>query len=98
MALYGAIPLVVSHGVSSSDSDADTGGAAGTVGALWLNPSETFVDVGEDSAGQETTVRWISESGIVDLLVLPGPSPRDLYRQYVVADFFFCRDHGHVCD
>ena len=78
MALYGAIPFVVSHGIDTEQENAD----AVSVGALWVNPSETYVDVGEDSSGKETRVRWISESGIVDLLLLPGPSPRSLYAQY----------------
>jgi len=77
MALYGAIPLVVSHGLKSTNEDTSS-----TVGALWLNPSETFVDVGEDSSGTKTIVRWISESGIIDLFLLPGSSPRALYQQY----------------
>eukprot|EP00750_Incisomonas_marina_P008842 INCI15713.3.p1 GENE.INCI15713.3~~INCI15713.3.p1 ORF type:complete len:805 (-),score=132.64 INCI15713.3:1066-3480(-) len=80
MALYGAIPFVVSHGVTQ-ERDATTANAV-TVGALWLNPSETFVDVGEDSSAQRTELRWISESGIIDLMLLPGSTPRELYRQY----------------
>ena len=77
MALYGAIPFVVSHGVTQ-ERDATTANAV-TVGALWLNPSETFVDVGEDSSAQRTELRWISESGIIDLMLLPGSTPRELY-------------------
>uniref|UniRef100_A0A7S2PTL2 Glucosidase II subunit alpha n=2 Tax=Leptocylindrus danicus TaxID=163516 RepID=A0A7S2PTL2_9STRA len=73
MALYGAVPLVVSQ-----TADA-------TVGAFWLNPSETFVDVSNYKQGGEgLSTHWISESGVFDLFLLPGPSPRDLYAQYAV--------------
>ncbi len=71
MALYGAIPFVVSHGIASATASATAvaGSEAGasakkragapattTVGALWLNPSETYVDVGENAAATETQV------------------------------------------
>ncbi len=101
MALYGAIPLVVSHSTGAGAGAGDNlldhhrhEQQPKTVGALWLNPSETFVDVGEvpcrdglDDGGDgaddtDTRVRWISESGVVDLLLLPGPTPRDFYKQY----------------
>jgi alpha 1,3-glucosidase len=70
MALYGAVPLIVSQSM-----------ATGTSGVFWWNPSETFVDIGEDDNGDKTS-HWISESGIIDLFFIPGPSPAELYRQY----------------
>lgn len=73
MALYGAVPLVVSQ-----TADA-------TVGAFWFNPSETFVDVSNYKQGGEgLSTHWISESGVFDLFLLPGPSPREMYSQYAV--------------
>eukprot|EP00611_Tribonema_gayanum_P025598 TRINITY_DN586_c0_g1_i2.p1 TRINITY_DN586_c0_g1~~TRINITY_DN586_c0_g1_i2.p1 ORF type:complete len:713 (-),score=185.56 TRINITY_DN586_c0_g1_i2:580-2718(-) len=93
MALYGAIPLAVSHG------------AGGTAAAFWWNPSETFVDVsfakqpgtGECDAAASISdphscaapeggkgVRWLSESGVVDLMILPGPTPADMFKQYML--------------
>jgi len=76
MALYGSVPLVISHT------------ARATVGAFWFNPTETFVDVtdhnqeegGKGDGGMST--HWMSESGIVDLFLLPGPNPPALYSQY----------------
>jgi hypothetical protein len=70
MALYGHVPLVVSHSSKT-----------GTVGVFWFNPTETFVDVLEQEDKSMST-HWISESGIVDVFLLPGPSPHDMYRQY----------------
>lgn len=69
MALYGHIPLVVSQSMRT-----------GTAGAFWFNPTETFVDV-EEVAGSSKT-HFMSESGIVDLFLLPGPDPAAMYDQY----------------
>lgn len=69
MALYGHVPLIVSHSAKT-----------GTSGFFWFNPTETYVDVAAENAGKST--HWISESGIIDLFLLPGSSPSDLYRQY----------------
>ena len=69
MALYGHIPLVISQSMRT-----------GTAGAFWFNPTETFVDV-EEVAGSSKT-HFMSESGIVDLFLLPGPDPAAMYEQY----------------
>ena len=77
MALYGHIPLVVSQSTTT-----------GTAGAFWFNPTETFVDVAEEeappggAAAPASRTHFLSESGIVDLFLLPGPDPAALYGQY----------------
>jgi alpha 1,3-glucosidase len=70
MALYGTIPILVGHRKGL------------TAGAFWMNPTETFVDLWRD--GPSTSAHWISESGVVDLFLLPGPSPADVFRQMAV--------------
>ena len=58
---------------------------SGTAGAFWFNPTETFVDVQEVQGADETVesrTHFMSESGIIDLFLLPGPSPQALYAQY----------------
>ena len=70
MALYGHVPLVVSQSI-----------ATGTAGVFWFNPTETFVDVLTPSGNGKTT-HFMSESGIIDVFLLPGPTPADFYRQY----------------
>jgi len=81
MALYGSIPMVVAH---SSES---------TLGLLWLNPSETWVDIESSSlssgfvsnlVGGESKARmthWISETGVVDIWIMMGPTPQDVSKQ-----------------
>ena len=46
-------------------------------GVFHHNPTETFVDV------VEKDVRFISESGVLDEFLLPGPTPEALVRQYL---------------
>lgn len=70
MALYGAVPLIVSQSLKT-----------GTSGVFWFNPSETFVDIDDDESESKTS-HWMSESGIIDVFFIPGPTPQDFYRQY----------------
>ena len=71
MALYGEVPLIISQSKTS-----------GTVGVFWFNPTETFVDVENPNDIDGTKTHWISESGIIDLFLLPGPDPKTIYQQY----------------
>lgn len=74
MALYGSIPFLVAMTEESS-----------TVGVFYFNPTETFVDVSHDLTNENeegTSTHWISESGILDIFLLPGPTPRHVYKQY----------------
>ncbi|CAM9234956.1 unnamed protein product [Chrysoparadoxa australica] len=66
MALYGTIPLLVSHKTGQ------------TAAVFWFNPTETFVDIQQGSPA----AHWISEGGPLDLFLLPGPNPADVFRQY----------------
>lgn len=68
MALYGSIPVMIAHS------------SASTAGVFWNNPSETFVDVAKEAT--EARARWMSESGVFDLTVLPGPDAPAVFRQY----------------
>lgn len=71
MALYGAIPLLVAPS------------AANTVGAFWHNPSETFVDI--ETLGDTKKSHWLSESGVVDVFLLLGPSSAQFFSQYTLV-------------
>ncbi len=71
MALYGHVPLMVAHS------------AAHTSALFWLNAAETWIDVDKTSAGPDkVATHWISESGIIDVFLLPGPTPKDVLTQY----------------
>ncbi|KAG1957789.1 neutral alpha-glucosidase AB [Pimephales promelas] len=87
MALYGAVPVLISHSTER------------TMGIFWLNAAETWVDISSNTAGKtlfgkmldfvqvsseapQTDVRWISESGIIDVFIMLGPKPTDVFTQY----------------
>lgn len=70
MALYGTVPLL--HAQSKESS----------VGVLNLVGSDTWVDVLHE--GNDVKTHWMSESGILDLLFLPGPKPAQLFEQYAI--------------
>lgn len=81
MTLYGAIPFMQAHRKDSS------------VGVFWLNAAETWVDItkGKDTKNPlslggksktNTHTHWISESGLLDVFVFLGPTPKDLTAKY----------------
>lgn len=55
--------------------------ADSTVGIFNAVGSETWIDVSHRSE-KSTETHWISESGILDLFLLPGPTPEDIFKQY----------------
>lgn len=69
VSIYGSIPVMHAH---STDS---------TVGIFNAVASETWIDVSHASEKSSET-HWISESGILDLFLLPGPTPEDIFKQY----------------
>jgi alpha 1,3-glucosidase len=69
VSLYGSVPLMHAH---SADS---------TVAVFHLIASETWIDVSHSSE-KSTETHWFSESGIMDVFLLPGPTPDEVFRQY----------------
>ena len=69
MSLYGSIPLMHAHSTKS------------TVAVFNAIGSETWIDVSHPDP-KSTNTHWISESGILDVFLLPGPSPADVFMQY----------------
>lgn len=86
MALYGCVPLMLAHSETR------------TVGVLWLNAAETWVDIEPNSkqgvlssvvdfvkrspAPNHRETHWFSENGLIDTFFLLGPGPKDVMRQY----------------
>lgn len=81
MTLYGAIPFMQAH---KKDS---------TVGVFWLNAAETWVDVIKQKEAHnplslgigsktDTKTHWFSESGLIDVFVFLGPTPKDVTKAY----------------
>ena len=88
--LYGSIPMVMAHapggsgGEKAAKGPRSKGAAKGsaappaitTVGALWVNAAEMYVDVvAKPAASDPLHTRWLAESGVLDLWLFPGPDP-----------------------
>ncbi|XP_065920024.1 neutral alpha-glucosidase AB-like [Dysidea avara] len=87
MALYGSIPYMVSHSaaktvgvfwLNSAETWIDITSA--TAGQTMLTKLMSFFKSAEDTPQVDT--HWFSESGIIDMFVMLGPSPRSVFRQY----------------
>ncbi|KAJ2891410.1 putative glycoside hydrolase family 31 protein [Zalerion maritima] len=78
MTLYGSIPYMQAHRKAS------------TVGVFWLNAAETWVDIIKSKESRalgmgsktSTQTHWISESGLLDVFVFLGPTPKDLSTKF----------------
>ncbi|XP_055018231.1 neutral alpha-glucosidase C isoform X2 [Boleophthalmus pectinirostris] len=84
LGLYGSVPFVLAH---SSNR---------TIGAFWLNASETFVNVNYSVTDKDeltppvkrrrtqphTDLHWLSECGVIDCRILLGPQPKQVFSQY----------------
>ena len=81
MTLYGAIPLMHAHRKNS------------TVGVLWLNGAETWIDITKPKqstnpltlgigAKVDTQTHWFSEAGMLDIFVFLGPTPKAILDDY----------------
>ncbi len=81
MTLYGAIPFMQAHRKGSS------------AGIFWLNAAETWVDIVKTKTsanplslgiGSKTSTQthWISETGLVDVFVMLGTTPKDIIKTY----------------
>ena len=53
---------------------------------MWVNAAETWVDVGKNKDEKKVLSHWISETGYLDVYILLGPSPTDLFRQVFVYE------------
>ncbi|KAJ3391269.1 hypothetical protein HDU92_009129 [Lobulomyces angularis] len=74
MGLYGSIPFMMGHKKGN------------TVGMFWMNSAEMWVDIEREvelkTRAKQTVTHWSAESGILDLFVMLGPTPREVSSQY----------------
>lgn len=70
MPMYGSIPFMLGlkPGVS--------------VGLFWINSADTFVDIDKSSSADDTRTHWISENGILDVMVMIGENPWEINESY----------------
>lgn len=70
MPMYGSIPFLMGlkPGVS--------------IGLFWINSADTFVDIDKTSSDKDTKTHWISENGILDVMIMIAESPWDINESY----------------
>lgn len=68
--LYGAVPLLFGRNDQR------------VVATFYHNTSDTYVDLSTSSAGGKQS-HWYSESGLLDIFLLPGPTSSHIYDQYL---------------
>lgn len=87
MALYGSIPVMLAHSVAQTVgvfwmNAAETWVDISSSNARksMLNSLMSFFKEAEEVPQVET--HWISESGIIDVFVMLGPKPHDVFQEY----------------
>ncbi|XP_070181942.1 neutral alpha-glucosidase AB-like isoform X2 [Littorina saxatilis] len=87
MALYGAVPLMLAH------NEKRTVGVFWLNAAeTWVDISSNVADksifsnladfVTGNNEIPQTDTHWFSESGVIDVFLMLGPGPKDVFRQY----------------
>eukprot|EP00076_Gallus_gallus_P040943 XP_025006481.1 neutral alpha-glucosidase C isoform X1 [Gallus gallus] len=85
--IYGSVPLLIAHKpdrtsgifwLNSSETlvDINTKAVAEHI------PTESAADISKQRAVPVTDVRWMSESGIIDVFLLMGPTAFDIFKQF----------------
>uniref|UniRef100_A0AAR2JC93 Neutral alpha-glucosidase AB n=1 Tax=Pygocentrus nattereri TaxID=42514 RepID=A0AAR2JC93_PYGNA len=87
MALYGAVPVMLAHNaqrtmgifwLNAAETWVDI--SSNTAGKTVFGKMLDFVQGSSETP--QTDVRWISESGIIDVFIMLGPKPSDVFSQY----------------
>ena len=68
--LYGSIPFMLALKPMTS------------VGMFWINSADTFVDIDKTSSEDDSKTHWMSESGVIDIMIMIGDSPNDIHKAY----------------
>ncbi|XP_064593080.1 neutral alpha-glucosidase AB isoform X1 [Zonotrichia leucophrys gambelii] len=87
MALYGSVPLLLAHRprlslglfwLNAAETWVDIG--SNTAGKTLFGKLLDYMQGGGETP--QTEVRWMSESGVIDVFLLLGPRPGDVSAQY----------------
>ncbi|XP_074222054.1 neutral alpha-glucosidase C isoform X3 [Camelus bactrianus] len=87
MGIYGSVPYLLAHKLGRTLGIFWLN-ASETLVEISTEPAVkyTLTQMGPVAAKQKvesrTDVRWMSESGIIDVFLLTGPTPSDVFRQY----------------
>ncbi|XP_078516731.1 neutral alpha-glucosidase AB isoform X1 [Lissotriton helveticus] len=87
MALYGSVPVMLAHNIhrtlgifwlNAAETWVDI--SSNTAGKTLFGKMLDYMQGGGETP--QTDVRWMSESGIIDVFLLLGPTAKDVFKQY----------------
>uniref|UniRef100_A0A672MZS7 Neutral alpha-glucosidase AB n=1 Tax=Sinocyclocheilus grahami TaxID=75366 RepID=A0A672MZS7_SINGR len=87
MALYGSIPVMLAHNTQRTMGifwlNAAETWALYIIISYYSTVFGKMLDFVQGSSEKpQTDIRWISESGIIDVFIMLGPKPSDVFSQY----------------
>ncbi|XP_067938463.1 neutral alpha-glucosidase AB-like isoform X3 [Watersipora subatra] len=87
MALYGSVPVMLAHSAYRT-----IGVFWNNPSEMWIDIRSSKADrstlgkivdfVTQDDTVPQMETRWMAESGVLDLFVMMGPAPNDVFKQY----------------
>ncbi|XP_065610840.1 neutral alpha-glucosidase C isoform X2 [Cyrtonyx montezumae] len=85
--IYGSVPLLIAHKPNRTSgifwlNSSETLVDINTKAVAEHIPTESAADISKQRAVPLTDVRWMSESGIIDVFLLMGPTPFDIFKQF----------------
>ncbi|XP_065451431.1 neutral alpha-glucosidase C isoform X2 [Chrysemys picta bellii] len=87
MGIYGSVPFLLAHKPNRTSgifwlNSSETLVEINTKAVMEHVPSRSPPDITKQRVVPQTDVRWMSESGIIDVFLLMGPNPFDIFKQY----------------
>ncbi|XP_044869546.1 neutral alpha-glucosidase C isoform X2 [Mauremys mutica] len=87
MGIYGSVPFLLAHKPNRTSgifwlNSSETLVEINTKAVMEHVPSRSPPDITKQRVVPQTDVRWMSESGIIDVFLLMGPTPFDIFKQY----------------
>ncbi|XP_067414242.1 neutral alpha-glucosidase C [Emydura macquarii macquarii] len=87
MGIYGSVPFLLAHKPNRTSgifwlNSSETLVEINTKAVMEHVPPRSPPDITKQRVVPQTDVRWMSESGIIDVFLLMGPTPFDIFKQY----------------
>ncbi|XP_050655366.1 neutral alpha-glucosidase C isoform X1 [Macaca thibetana thibetana] len=87
MGIYGSVPYLLAHKLGRTIgifwlNASETLVEINTEPAVEYTLSQMGPVAAKQKVGSRTHVHWMSESGIIDVFLLTGPTPSDVFKQY----------------
>lgn len=85
--IYGSVPYLLAHKLGRTVgifwlNSSETLVEISTGPAVKYTLTQKGPDAAKQKGSSQTDVHWMSESGIIDVFLLTGPTPSDVFKQY----------------